>query len=258
MKFNKRLRCASNLNFRSTITFLDLPTPSTAKRWSVVAIGIVAHSFIGRLLGGLRRRLRRAMSHLGCIRPANRVQLALVIPLDDELAGEVTKLQVEIQRKYGRNPGLEAFPHITLKMGFGATDIAPFEKFARKLAAEVPPLQISVKDFDSFDDGILFLNVEPNATLENLRQRILSELSVDHGVRAEWVEGPQFRFHITLAYGLSAHEFEELRSSYATRETRFEFRASHLDLFCYTGQQWVSYAHAELQGRPDSTQLRLP
>jgi 2'-5' RNA ligase len=180
----------------------------------------------------------------------DRVQLALVIPLADQPAREVTKLQVEILRKYGRNPGLEAFPHITLKMGFGATDIRPFEKYVENLASEIPPFQISIKNFETFEDGILFLDVEPNSALESLRQRILEDLSVNYGVRAELIEGPQFRFHVTLAYGFTSHEFEALKKSYATRESRIIFDASHIDLFCHTGQQWVSYAHSELRGIP--------
>jgi 2'-5' RNA ligase len=121
-----------------------------------------------------------------------------------------------------------------------------------KLAGEIPPFEITVKDFDSFDDGILFLNVEKNGTLENLRQRILAELSTNHGVRAEPIEGGQFRFHITLAYGFSPSEFQTLRKAYASREMRFMFRATHIDLFCHTGQQWVTYAHALLRNGPHS------
>lgn len=208
--------------------------------------------YLGRSMRALARALGRPFAGRNYSRPMDQVQLAVVIPLADQTACEVTKLQVEILRKYGRNPGLEAFPHITLKMGFSAPDIEPFERYVEKLADEVPPFEITVKDFDTFDDGILFLNVEPNAILENLRQRILVELSANHGVQAQLIEGSQFRFHISLAYGLSSSEFETLRKSYATREMRFMFRASHIDLFCHTRQQWVSYAHASLQGGPDS------
>ena len=204
------------------------------------------------------RRLRRVSTRLlrgssgnpAYSSPLDEVQLAIVIPLADQPAREVTKLQIEILRKYGRNPGLEAFPHITLKMGFGATDIRPFEKYVETLASEIPPFKISVKNFETFDDGILFLDVEPNPALETLRQRILEDLSVNHGVRAEPIEGPLFRFHVTLAYGFRPHEFEALQKFYASREAKFVFEASHMDLFCHTGQQWVSYAHAELRGVP--------
>ena len=126
------------------------------------------------------------------------MQLAVVIPLDGEAANHATKLQIEILRKYGRNPGLDACPHITLKMGFETTDIAPFEEYLGHLAGETFPLEITIRDFGTFDEGILFLDVEPNPALESLRQRILSDLSAQHGVEALEIEGPQFRFHVTL------------------------------------------------------------
>ena len=214
--------------------------------------------YIGRSMGALARALRKLFAGRNQFHPMDQVQLALVIPLADQAACEVTRLQVEILRKYGRNPGLEAFPHITLKMGFRATDIRPFEEFVEKLASEIPPFEITVNGFDSFDDGILFLNVEENRILKNLRQRILGELSTNHGVQAEPIEGAQFRFHITMAYGFSPSEFQTLRKVYASRELRFTFRASHIDLFCHTGQQWVTYAHALLRNCPHSIEpLRL-
>lgn len=205
-------------------------------------------SFLGirRLPGALAKWLRRALTGRPRSGPMDQVQLALVIPVEGKFAQEVTRMQIEILRKYGRNPGLEAYPHITLKMGFSATDMAPFGNYVERLAGEVSSFEISVKNFDFFEDGILFLDVEPNPTLEQLRQRILFDLATDYGIKAEDVEGTQFRFHITLAYGLSQREFDELRESCASREIHFKFEARHLDLFCHTGAQWVSSHHAAL------------
>lgn len=173
-------------------------------------------------------------------------QLAIVIPLADEAGHDATKLQIEILRKYGRNPGLDAWPHITLKMGFTATDTAPFENYIGQLAGEVPPFEISIKNFDFFDEGILFLDVEDNPALEKLRQRVLSDLSELYGIQAEAIEGGRFRFHVTLAYGLSSRDFGEMQKSYASRQIQFKFKARHIDLFCHAGQQWVTLKSATL------------
>lgn len=178
--------------------------------------------------------------------PIGEIQLAFVIPLNDAGSNLATGLQLEILREYGRNPGLDAPPHITLKMGFGATDIAPFEKLLDQLASDVTPFEISIKNLDSFDEGILFLDVEFNPALESLRQRILADLSELHGISAESVEGPDFRFHVTLAHGFSEKEFARLLDSHASREILFKFTASHIDLFCHTGDHWVTYKRANL------------
>lgn len=173
-------------------------------------------------------------------------QLAIVIPLADEVGDDATKLQIEVLRKYGHNPGMDAWPHITLKMGFTATDTAPFEKYLEQLAGEVPPLEISIKNFDCFDEGILFLDVEDNPALEKLRQRVLSDLSGLYGIQAEAIEGGRFRFHVTLAYGLPSREFAGLRRSFAARQIQFKFKARHIDLFCHAGQQWVTLKRSTL------------
>ena len=203
---------------------------------------------IRKLLRESLRGLIRPFASRVRSRPLDELPLALVIPLDDDAADEVTRLQVGILRKYGRNSGLEASPHITLKLGFTVSDSAPFEKYLAELSREISPFEIVIKGFDSFDEGILFLNVEPNPELEKLRQRILSDLAEQWGIQAQPIEDSRFRFHVTLAYGLSSREFAELRESFASRAVELRFGARHIDLFCYTGQQWVTLKRAILQG----------
>ncbi len=191
---------------------------------------------VGRLFGSDRLTVN-----------TNKMHLALVIPLDEATAHFATKLQIDILRKFGRNPGLDACPHITLKLGFDVSDIAPYEEYLEQLAAGVAPFQVSIKNFGFFDEGIMFLDVEPSPALENLRQRIVAELSEQHGIDGQPIEHGKFRFHVTLAYGLSSREFNQLQKSFSTRKAEFNFEAKHIDLFCHTGQQWVTYKRAMLR-----------
>ncbi len=202
-----------------------------------------------RLVSFLRRLARGSMRFLrgeGSVRFRDGYQIAIVIPVADEVAHEARKLQVEVLRKFGRNPGLDAYPHITLKLGFSVTDSAPFEEYLVQLAREVPPFEISLRNFGFFDGGILFLDVEANPELETLRQRILADLSDRYGIRPEEIEDSRYHFHVTLAYGLSNGEFAELRKSFAAREVYLKFQARHIDLFCHTGHQWVTYRRERL------------
>lgn len=210
-------------------------------------------SMLRRMLWSLRSRLsahRRSA-------PLDLVQLALVIPLGDEVAHHSTQVQIEILRKYGHNPGLDAYPHITLKMGFPAKDIAPIAEWTEHLANGISPFDISIRNFDFFDEGIMFLDVESNPELEKLRQRILTDLAEKYGIKSEVVEGPQFRFHVTLAYGLTCQQFAEIRKSYASRQIEFKFQAKHIDLFCHTGRQWVTYHRTALRPPPSNPQTAL-
>ncbi|MEO8615754.1 MAG: 2'-5' RNA ligase family protein [Luteolibacter sp.] len=203
---------------------------------------------IRKLLRSSLRALSRPFASGRCARPLDALPLALVIPLDGDVADEVTRLQVGILRKYGRNPGLEAPPHITLKLGFNVTDSAPFEEYLAQLGGEIYPFEIVINGFDFFDEGILFLDVEPSPELEKLRQRILCELAERWGIQAQPIEDSRFRFHVTLAYGLSNREFAELRKSFASRALQFKFSARHIDMFCHTGQHWVTLKRTNLRG----------
>jgi 2'-5' RNA ligase len=202
---------------------------------------------IGRLARSGVRLLRHTLAAHAKSGPMEQLHLALVIPLEGPFARELTKLQLGIMRKYGHNPGLEAPPHITLKMGFDATNTEPFEQYLEQLASEVTAFEITAKNFDSFDEGIFFMNVESSGPLEKLRQRILTDLSGSHGIQPEFIEGSQFRFHITLAYGLNRRDFAELVKTHATCEMNFRWIARRMDLLCFTGRNWVSCHHAFLQ-----------
>jgi 2'-5' RNA ligase len=197
-------------------------------------------------LGAVVERLNRQPG------PVDQVHLAVVIPLGAEAAHQATGLQIEILRKYGYNPGLDAYPHITLKMGFDVTDIAPFEALLEKIASEVRPFEITVRTFNSFEEGILFLDVEPSSALEELRQQILAELSAKHGIKPLEIEGPQFHFHVTLADGFTRHQFDELKKSHIPRKVEIKFTARQLALFCHTGSHWVCCKQAKLRDQVPS------
>ena len=61
------------------------------------------------------------------------------------------------------------------------------------------------------------------------------------------IEGSQYRFHVTLAYGLSSVDFAELRKSFSRRHVQLDFQANHIDLLCHTGRQWVTYQRTRFQ-----------
>jgi 2'-5' RNA ligase len=189
------------------------------------------------------RRFVRRLRAFGCRwcrgHDADLMQLAIVIPLPDDIAHEVVKLQFSIFKRYGKHDGLESQPHITLKMGFPATDIASSIAFLQQQAARMTSLPIEVDGFDTFDEGILFLDVKPNPALETMRQGLLRDLESARGFAPLPIEGPGFRFHVTVAAGLPARDFARLRDEFKARRMGFQFMARHVDLICHTGSHWV-------------------
>ena len=193
------------------------------------------HAILKRIV----RRLRAAGRSFCLGRDAGPVQLAIVIPLPDEIAHEVVKLQLSIFRQYGTHDGLESQPHVTLKMGFPAADIGSAVTFLEQQAARISSIPLEIDGFDTFDEGILFLDVKPNPALESMRQGLLRDFETALGFAPLPIEGPGFRFHVTVAAGLSAREFGRLRDDFKARRMSFQFMARHMDLICYTGAHWV-------------------
>lgn len=201
-----------------------------------------------RIISSLRSRLPGAEPR----GPLATLPLAVVIPLDGAVAEFATRVKFDILRKYGRNPGLDAFPHISLKMGFAAAEPQPFAECVDKLAGETEPFEIRLRDYGFFDEGIVFLDTVPDPRMESLRQRVLAELKGGHGVEALPIEGAGFHFHVTLAYGYRPREFAAIRADFQPRKADLKFTARHLDLFCYTGRQWVTYHRARFRDAPPS------
>ncbi len=193
------------------------------------------HTILRRIV----RRLRAAGRRLCSERDTGPMQLAIVIPLPDEIAHEVVRQQFSILQSYGTHDGLESQPHITLKMGFPATDISAAVAFLEKVAARMNSIPIEIDGFDTFDEGILFLDVKPNPALETMRQGLLRDLKSALGFAPLPIEGAGFRFHVTVAAGLPARDFERLRDEFKAQRMEFQFMARHIELLCHTGSHWV-------------------
>ena len=195
------------------------------------------------------RAVRRARGTFGIQRAANfrRLEVALVLPLADEAHNYATRFQVELLRRLGQNDGLAAPPHVTLKLGFKTADLDAVAAYVDEVARETPPLEIRLPRFDAFDDGILFLDVEPTPELDRVRRRIVREVEARFAVPPRPLEGDQFRFHVTLAYGLPKKLFAAERARLlAERPPPLRFEARSIEMICDTGGRWTCYHRAAL------------
>ena len=188
------------------------------------------------------RAARRALGRP--VRPGP-LQLAYVALLDDAAHNYVSALQLSIQRQYGANPALEAPPHITLKLGFAAPNLASVERHFDRLLKEAGSIEVCLRGFGFFDEGIAFMDVEPNPRLEALRRRLVDELAAQHGIRPHPLEGDLFRFHVTVAYDLSGQDFARLREQLRPLTTELRFVLPALALLCRTGHHWVVYKRGD-------------
>jgi 2'-5' RNA ligase len=182
--------------------------------------------------------------------PLKTWEIAFVILVSDEVHNYMSRLQIDILRRFGVNPGLKAIPHITIKMGFKVADIEPFVRYFDELTGNIDPFEIRVKGIGSFDEGIIFMDVEKNPKLEKLRQRVLGDLSAKYGIQPCLVEDDRFHYHATLAYDLPKDDFINARQALKDTKDEFHFVADTFALFCHTGDEWIAYKRATLSKSP--------
>lgn len=200
------------------------------------------------------RRIVRALLRRSGLRRASRAQtfeIAFAAIVGDDVHNDVAKLKLDILTRYGRNPGIEATPHITLKLGFPVAieEVRVFEEYFDRLLADLAPFPIRVTGVDFFDEGIVFLDVEPSPPLDRLRRRIVADLSARHGIPPHRLEGDEYRFHVTAGY-VAPRDLPDARREFQGRVRESTFSFDTLAMLCHTGSEWVTYKRARLRGAP--------
>lgn len=196
------------------------------------------------LLGGIHRLFLRALKYLRLASRDRSFEIAYVILVSDEVHNYMSKLQLDILKQYGANPGIKASPHITLKLGFNVSNIEPFEEYFDELIDEIDPFEICIRNIGFFEEGIIFMDVEHTQQLDRLRRRILHDLSVRHGIKPYPLEGDGYHFHATLAYGMPKHDFTHAKTKLENLKVEFRFVLETLGLLCNTGDdsyEWITY-----------------
>jgi 2'-5' RNA ligase len=201
--------------------------------------------------------LLRIMRHFWgtTIRKSAPIRVAYVIVPSDEVHNYVRKVGVGTLSKYGAVSDIEDCPHITVKQAFAVDALEPFERYLDNLAGEVEPFEIVIDGIGCFDpQGIVFLNVRPDPRLETLRQRILRDLSAQFGIQPYPLEDERYRFHATLASGLSDADCADARRALEKGRVEFRFMFDTLGLLYHSGGRWITYKRSRLVPRRSGPQ----
>jgi 2'-5' RNA ligase len=174
------------------------------------------------------------------------MEIAIVIPLSDEAQNYLVRLQLDILKRFGVNDGLTAHPHITLKLGFRVSDVEPFAQYIEEIAKTTSPFSVTLANFGDFDQRILFQHVQEDFRLDQLRRRIVGDLSEKFGVVPNRLEGDEFKFHVTLAYGMKRSQFLAAKAELSKLKPTRSFRAESLELLCHTGVHWFTYRRSTI------------
>lgn len=209
------------------------------------AVAKVARIFerIGYIFLGVARRLRRRFSGPG--KP--QLTIAIVVPLTGVSANWLQRTKFDWLARYGISPGLEAAPHITLKMGCKVSELEPIASYMAQLAAQTEAPLITLQDIGRFDEGILFLEVAASDKLDGLRRRIVADLRDQFGIIPEDLEGDAFHFHATIGFGLPAAAFDAEYQRLRAEKTSFSEMAAAMELWVHVGSNWATYHRAQFK-----------
>jgi 2'-5' RNA ligase len=180
--------------------------------------------------------------------PASRgsALLAVVIPLEGEAGNRAAGLQSELFRRFRALSAPDAWPHVSIKLGFTGPDPARVADWLGEVSRVTQPFEIGLGGIDAFDEGILFIDVLKVAELEALRERVLRDLEAGFGVCGHPIEGEAFRFHVTLAHGLRGRDFAAAKAAYLKQRFHLPFMARHLELLLHAGTHWMTLARLPL------------
>jgi 2'-5' RNA ligase len=175
------------------------------------------------------------------------LQLAYVILLPDDVHNFMRRMQAELYERYeARRTTLYLEPHITLKQPFDADEVDRHERYLDTLAKEVEPFELVMRGFGYFEaKRVVFVDVEQHERLGAIQRNILSNLGLPPAEH-EGGEPLPYRFHATLATGLSAPDLSDARARFADTP-EFRFPLARLGLFRRVKETWTLYKRSVVE-----------
>ncbi len=177
--------------------------------------------------------------------------VAVVVPLEDAAEAAVRRLQLGALRDLVAPLELSAVPHVTLKLGFPVRELAPAARVVARLADDAPDLELRTGAVDAFQDGTLYLDVEPDPRLEAFRIDVVGRISRTLGVVPYPLETDgTFHAHVTLARGLHPGQVAAARRALGDEVAPLVSPVRALAMLVLWRGAWVSYARFPVRGRP--------
>ncbi len=165
--------------------------------------------------------------------------IAIVPP--DPVRSEIHALKEEVTERFGSKHALRSPPHITLHMPFKWKVKKEEQLFSliRELNSGFKPFLIQLKDFDFFEPRVVFVNVEPSESLEQLQQEVIDRcrknLKLDNG---NYKNRP-FHPHITIGFrDLKKPQFYAAKKYFGQQSYSGEFQTQEISLLKHDGKVW--------------------
>lgn len=169
--------------------------------------------------------------------------IALIPPA--EIFSEIEAFKQEFSDKYRSKAALRSPPHITLHMPFlwNPEKIERVHHVMQKTAARsfsaAGSFEISLINFDHFDNRVIYVNVVPSAELLELQNQVAEaakkELNLFHADHRDRPYHP----HMTVGFrDLRPSEFIKAWEDFKNRQYEKRFRCSSFSLMKWNGKRW--------------------
>lgn len=168
---------------------------------------------------------------------AARFFIALLPPPEVQVIAHT--IQQQFQEQYGSRAALRSPPHITLFPPFLWSDpgIQPLSTALSQFALSQIAPQIHLSGFGAFPPRVIYIQVEPTASLIGLQAALVSDL----GQTLALVQTQRHRFtpHLTVAFrDLKSEAFYQSWSEFQHRPLEATFTVPVLTLLRHDGQRW--------------------
>lgn len=155
--------------------------------------------------------------------------LLLISPPED-VKCSIGKIKKEVGIKYGSTHAMYSTAHISLVKfllvkGYERNLLAQLFSFCiNRLSFEV-----SLKNFDVFPRHTLYINVQENSGLKNLKKGLTFLLFSSASVHEECIK-PSKIYYMTIARNLNPAQFESISREYKSRTIDTSFQARNIIL----------------------------
>lgn len=166
--------------------------------------------------------------------------LIAILP-PDQIAAKIRDVQNEIAENFGPKHILKIPVHLTLEPPFryASDGEADLTSSLSAFFAETTSFELTLKNFGTFRQDVVFIEVEPCLPLVEMQKLLSDYLRAEKTVVDKLPRLRGFTPHITVANrDVSPEQHHQIWREFNTRKFHAKFRAQEISLLQHDGKQW--------------------
>lgn len=158
---------------------------------------------------------------------------------NEEVAKQITDFKLYAKSNFDTQRALTSPAHITIIPPFRlkkGVDINTVLHTVEAFCNNQDTFSIALRNFDRFGNRVIFVNVQPNAALEKMWQKLYLILAEAYQIKQSRTD---FHPHITVAFkDLDEEQFPDAWSYFSSIEYAATFEVRQLAILKHNGKHW--------------------